>query len=187
MKPKKPNSIRPWRCVILAVDPGQHWAAAIYKNGNLITSDHASGNSISNMCDCAMHFAINDELPLIAVIESHTQHGKWGPQQMAGTAENVGVWKHYIDEMPEMKWTPKVLRVQVNEWRRGMFGHCQQGKHTLFDKTTRKGLEGRDYWKALACQRAGVENDDEAETILIGEYATKWWKVGECAGVRWVL
>jgi hypothetical protein len=192
---KKPNSNTPWNSVILAIDPGKISGVAIYVNGAKLGSGIIPDNKddieqpvlwegydwTRQAGECAQ---IN-KIPLIVVIESHVIHGKWSAQAMAGTAESVGVWKHYIEQLPELKWKPKILRVPVDEWRKGIYGTCRAPKTKQFTKHNRKIIvDTRDYWKHRACITAGVEDNDEAEAILIGRYASKWWKVGECAGVK---
>lgn len=192
MDRKKQNSLVPWECVILAVDPGKISGVSIYNGGALRDSgiDMASYldeteevRDIDSWVWSAYSDAESQDIPLVAVIESHVMHGKWSAQAMAGTAESVGVWKYCIAQLPKLRWKPKVLRVPVDEWRKGIYGHCRS-KVAHFRKNDRSvEYDGRDYWKKMARHAAGVEDDNEAEAILIGRYATQWWKVGEQAGV----
>ena len=186
----KPNSIKPWRCVILAIDPGKEWGADIHVNGEWICSgnwDYPQGYTIQEWCELAWGYAKDNNIPLIVVMESHTRHGKWNTAGLTGVAESVGVWKHYIEQLPKLKWKPKILRVPVDEWRKAIYGFCRLRSQPHFDKETRRihdAPTGRDTWKRIACKTAGVDSDDEAEAILIGRYACHWWKVGNCAGVK---
>jgi hypothetical protein len=179
-KPKKkakPNSYTPWNCVILAIDPGQKSGVAIYSQGLRVTSGTNHDKPVPYWVRIAGRVARAENIPLIVVIESHVVHGRWNAAGFAGTAESVGVWKEYIGKLEGLKWKPKVLRLPVDTWRKGIYGSCRRPKHMF-------GNDGRAYWKWMAREAAQVEDDDAAEAILIGEYACKWGKVGEQSGVK---
>lgn len=191
---KKPNSLVPWECVILAIDPGADSGIAIYKNGILEASGkqptYAALGTLQAWCQHARRLALRGwhigakEIPLIVVIESHVIHGRWSASAMAGLAEHTGAWKACIAELPRMRWKVKVLRVPVDEWRKGIYGHCRS-KAPRFRKNDRHvEYDTGQYWKEMAVGATGVEDHNEAEAILIGRYASKWWKVGEQAGVK---
>jgi hypothetical protein len=186
MRSSKPNSMTPWNCVICAIDPGKVSGVAIYRLSKLFDYGRTHEGAVEEWVGGAWDSAMCTSTPLIFVIERHNHHGKWNDAGLAGVSESVGVWKHYIQQLPVIKprgWSPKILRVKVDEWRSGIFGHCRAPR-TCFDKKTRKMTTDKRYWKQVACQRAGVTDHNEAEAILIGEYATKWWKVGTCTGVK---
>jgi hypothetical protein len=160
-KQTKPNSYTPWNCVILAVDPGQKSGVAIYRAGELVKSGTNHDKPLPYWCRIAALETTGpdyDEIPLIVVIESHVVHGRWSAKAMAGTAESTGVWKEYVSRLEGLKWKPKVLRLPVDEWRSGVFGKCRTP-----------------VWAAQGA---------EGKRDLIGRYATRWWKVGDCAGVK---
>jgi hypothetical protein len=178
-KKTKPNSYTPWNCVILAIDPGRKSGVAIYRAGELVKSGTNYDKPVPYWCRMAALETTGpdyDEIPLIVIIESHVVHGRWNAAGFAGTAESAGVWKEYVGRIGGLKWKPKVLRLPVDEWRKGIYGSCRRPKH-MFDN------DGRQYWKWMAREAAQVEDDDAAEAILIGEYACKWGKVGEQSGV----
>lgn len=150
-------------CAILAIDPGKKSGAALFINGEFQDAWQVSEKAAERqdvVCH-AMHEAIEHEVDLCAAIERWPYFG--GVRTALGLGEASGRWKEQL----ELKGLPKrrIVGIDVNAWRKGVFGHVHD----------RHGTEG---WKANAVQLCRVRfnktlQSDAAEAACLGLYATK--------------
>lgn len=183
-KPLLPPAMKPWLCVVLAIDPGALSGWALFVRGKLV--DFGEGNKPLDRrlaCYRAATTANDNGLPLIIVGETWTRHGDWSFESTLGLGAAWGRWLEGIDEAPQVnigQWRgPKIIRVLLDDWRRAIFGSrsMQYTNHTS------------DEWKDMAVRRARVtpraegvwhsDNGNVCEAILIGEFGTRSGEVGE--------
>jgi len=166
-------SYTPWPCVILAIDPGKDSGISLWLRGKLVA--YGLDGEGPDMVAFAYATAEETGLPLVVAIEDWPGWQR-GSRGRAGLNESVGVWKHRVAQLPRRRPTTKIVRISLQEWRRAIYGYAVRPK-------------GYD-WKALAVRTVStyhikfggsidVQDHNVAEAILIGEYATRAWKVGQ--------
>lgn len=164
-------SLAPWRCVILAIDPGKRGGIAIFRGGTLV----AYGDGAKNATEIARAYADDDRLPLVVAIEDWTTWGKWSYAAKMGLAESVGEWKARVNAMPRRRPTTKIVRIKLDAWRKAIYGFCR----------AKSGFDWKEQAIYSANMRHNVRVSDHniAEAILLGEYACRCPEVGRLAGV----
>ena len=176
--PQAPPSYTPWNCIILAVDPGEKWGAAIFRRGDLLVNVNSMNMeaSIGGVTGRACRIADYNRLPLVVAIETWVPWGRWTFASQMGLAESVVPWKQAVAALPRRRPTTKIVRIILGDWRQAIYGFRQK----------RSGYD----WKAHAIEtvrlRRGIDVIDanEAEAILIGEYASRCGEVGKLPGVK---
>ena len=164
---------KPLPVVILAIDPGAQDGSAIFSRGDLITHFPASRRRSyrDQIVSTARDLSYEVSCPLVAVMETWSPQGDWGFNAAMGLAEQAGRW---LDSL-EAHGVPKIVRVKPNQWRRALW-KMPRGTKT-------------EQWKQRALDHArqvfsvSTMNDNTAEAIAIGHWATRAHAVKERAGL----
>lgn len=194
-------------CVILAIDAAQKSGWAVLRprlkpgGRELMHKVVASGVvKADRPADCMavittalgepMHHSLHlsaDQEPVtrpydfvVAIERSLSIPGREKSRAVAtGLGANVGRWRTYLD----LCEVPKARRIELEprDWRRSVYGSSSLKK--IARPALGAGLDPSRIWKDIAVTRARAvwhylgSDPDEAEAILIGEWATRAAKV----------
>ena len=167
-KASKPwASLKPWPCMILAIDPGKSSGWSIWFNGDYIESGECSSfddPELTKVVALVIHLAQEAQVPSALVLEKHPWHGR---------GRHVGAGLEAAKEIWRAKWVAcggvkaRMLQVHLNTWRSAILG-----------KTTGKEVIEREQRTAKAIAKRDV-GADEAAAICIGRWATVSALVGD--------
>lgn len=173
-KAKQPPSIRPWKCVVLAVDTATRsgWSIAVCgkydRSGEVHTRDVAE---LGRVVGEAQQLAANLEVPLVLVLEK-----PFGGHAItvATLGEARGTWKS--------AWRSaglsdgKVTMVMPQTWRASVLGPG-------INRAGREIIRARELQLAAAIAER-VVGPDEAPAVLIARWASHSAIVGKLIGLR---
>lgn len=146
--------------VLLAIDPAKCSGWAIFVDGKY----HSSGSGELNRYERdtiveTVEMLAGDSGEVAIAMETWSLHGKWSNLAKMSVCEQAGRW---LDSIEVYALRPRVVRVRVDEWRRGLFG---------------RGNMKSEAAKAMAMRQArGVlgrhaVDDNEAEAVCIAAWA----------------
>lgn len=114
---------KPLPCVILGVDAGKEWGAAIFSEDELYGKACSADMEIEELVSCAYDLAVARSLRLVICAE------KWAPfgqrmtaKTVAGLNERFGRWLEEIERLPPRKPTTKIVRFYPQTWRSRVLG-----------------------------------------------------------------
>jgi len=149
------------QCVVFGIDPGKISGAAIVVRGEVSSSGVVLEGEHSSWVEAAVTVAHVEQLPLVAAVETWTSHGRWGFQAALGLGERAGRW---LGEL-ERQNVYAVVRPQVMEWRRDVFGGGQNVKTEVWDQRAKM--------HARAATGTTAVDDNEADAICIALWGSR--------------
>lgn len=169
-KPKPPPTFRPWRCVILALDPAEITGWAVWSMGKI--ADHGEFKiytddgvtEVIRVVEIAKYYAAQLEVPWVAVCER-----PFGGFHGMGETSAVGYWKFAMRnaQLP----LARIGHVYPSTWRARVLSKGMAGK-------PRDVVRAEELVRARSIA-ADVHGHDEAAAIMIGQWATQAGEVGE--------
>lgn len=170
-KPKRsvfpPPNHTPWPATVVGLDPGKEMGIGISRRGVLV--DYADHLPPGYLCE----LALEEDDPVVVVIEHHTPYGKW-------SMKSFRTLQHVVGQLQEQCWAagiPKRLTLcaEPKEWRHdfGISGTSDQCKRLAI---------------ALASQHARVRSSaldhNAAEGILLSQWGAYAARVGAALGLN---
>jgi len=151
---------KPHRAVVLGIDPATKSGYSIFVQGKLRSSGIvSSARARMSVIEEAVRFMSSSSMPLVVVVEDWSPGGWKSWKAIASVFESWGRWSEQLD----LLGIKKVVRVQVDTWRRDLYGPQKMGRRGLKDLA--KARVGSVYKKSVT--------HDEAEAILIGEWGCR--------------
>lgn len=170
----QPPSLHPHACVVLAIDPGKASGWAVFVCGRCVASGVASGHDGRMLAvELADVEAARAKLPLVVVAEKWSAGGWASHTAMIGLGASWGDWRTAlgIGGVP----ASRVVRVLPQTWRARVIGSPRGARS--------------DALKRMSMMRAAKEvghvaDDNEADAICIGIWATRAPEVGAVAAKK---
>lgn len=172
------RSARPWRCLLLAIDPGETSGWALYANGKLVQwgwVDVHHGASVEKVIAAALQLAAIATLPAVLLLERPYSRRTLGPSRTiwakawaaAGASER------------------RIARAWPSRWRSQLFGRGM-GSAKQEDARANEQLGARAEIAAGSEKPIESVPHDVAAAICMGKWGTHAEEVGKVlpAGVR---
>lgn len=173
-RPGPPDAHTPWKCLVLAVDPGEHCGVAIYRRGFYIDSAHGHGFDpafIDAYIGHAVFYAQAVELPLVLVLERPPKGGQaFKGRSPEGPASVIGCRKLWRSRWAAHDGTVRRLVCDVYPvtWRSRVLGITRGPE-----------LGTAELGRARQLVRRELSSRDEAAANLIAEWASRAGRVGQ--------
>lgn len=188
-KPKPPPSMKPWPCVILAVDTATNSGWSVWRDGSLLKSgeqrvdDALAYIDVAHICRDALSYCPEGTGNGLGVLVLERPWGG-GWKATAGLAIAAKMWRDGWEAAGGS--ARRVVRVYPATWRSAVLGKARRGKHDTEDAIRQAESTVAVALKANAGIGHRVANGtfaavyaDEAAAICIGKWATHAGEVGK--------
>lgn len=166
-------SPHPWRCTVLAVDPGESCGVAVWTGGEYVSSGVCDGyfsSEIVGWLGVAQRAAMEANLPLVLVMEKPPMGGRaYRGRNLYGSASVMGSRKVWAKVWGASVYTvsSRVVNVLPQVWRSRVLG-----------VTGGPLLESREVAAARRFAGREMQQRDEAAAVCIGCWASHAGEVG---------
>jgi len=168
--PKPPPSVKPWPCVILAVDTASNSGWAIYRNGELLdsgeqsTTDALAYIDVSHQCRAALEYCDERDCSEGVLVLERPWGGGW--KAAAGLAIAAKMWRDGWANAGGSE--RRIVRVYPQTWRSSVLAVTRGPMLKLHEREF-----------ARRVKNSSAVGPDEAAAICIGRWACHAGEVGK--------